>query len=61
MKTNGGYFENGVRILTGNPTFYYSLKGSINLATIFLMTRISEDSNFIMGASSYPGSDTTLN
>lgn len=32
---NGGYISNGLRILTGNPAFFYSLKGNINLASIF--------------------------
>ena len=34
-KTNGGYLQNGLRVLTGSPVFSYSLSGSISLATTF--------------------------
>lgn len=36
LKTGmGGFIDNGIRVLTGNPTFGYSLSGSITLATTF--------------------------
>ena len=35
LKIDGGFEENGVRILTGNPIFTYSLTGNINLSSIF--------------------------
>ena len=34
-KTDGGYLQNGLRVLTGSPVFSYSLSGSISLATTF--------------------------
>lgn len=53
--------ENGLRILTGNPTFYYRLSGSINLATIYSLLKAADNSNYIMTAGTNGGSDTTYN
>jgi hypothetical protein len=50
-----------VRILTGNPIFSYSLTGNINLASVFSLLQAAEKANYIMGAGTYPGSDTTYN
>lgn len=61
LKTNGGYIENGLRFLTGNPTFYYKLSATSNLTTTFNLLNAADVANYIMAAGTSGGIDSTYN
>jgi hypothetical protein len=61
LKASHGYFENGLRILTGNPSFIYSLSGSISLATTFQLLKAADNANYIMVAATGFTSGTLYN
>ena len=61
LKTAGGYTENGLRFLTGSPTFYYKLSNTTNLITTFAMLNAADQLNYIMAGATGSGADSTYN
>ena len=61
LKTNLGYLDNGLRILTGIPVFRYPLGDDVNLANTYLLLYYSDILNYIITAGTGSGRDTTYN
>ena len=61
LKSEGGYTVNGFRFLTGNPVFSYSLTNTTDLPTAFTLLNAADNANYIMGASTGSGLDSTIN
>lgn len=57
---DGGFVENGLRSLVGCPVFSYSTAGLIADET-FTVLAAANNSNYIMGADTRGGNDSTLN
>lgn len=57
---DGGFVENGLRSLVGSPVFSYSTAGMPDDDTHAVL-KAANDLNYILGADTRGGSDTTLN
>jgi hypothetical protein len=57
LKANGGYFNNGLRFLTGSPIFSYTVSSS----TSFSLLNAADKANYIIGADTGSGTDSTFN
>ena len=42
LKTNAGYIHNGLRFLTGNPIFYYSMSNTTSMSTTFTLLNAAD-------------------
>jgi hypothetical protein len=42
LKTNSGYIHNGLRFLTGNPIFYYSMSNTTSMPTTFTLLNAAD-------------------
>lgn len=61
-QTNGGFVVNGLRALTGAPTFtYYFSSYGLTTAETFSLLDAANTANYPMGAGTGAGSDTTFN
>ena len=61
-QTNGGFVVNGLRALTGAPTFtYYFSNYGLTTAETFSLLDAANTADYPMGAGTGSGSDTTFN